>query len=185
MSESDPTHLLGVKIAHLAPAVVLAVSTVSSGEEKASPLHTSADRILIVKSTRTLALLNHGEVLKSYKVALGGNPIGPKRREGDSKTPEGKYVIDGKNPHSQFHLALHISYPNAADRERAHKLGARPGGDVEIHGLQPKWAWLGSQHLQRDWTLGCIAVTNPEIEEIYKLVPVGTPVEIRADEKPR
>ncbi|HET7871085.1 MAG TPA: L,D-transpeptidase family protein [Terriglobales bacterium] len=88
-------------------------------------------------------------------------------------------MIDSRNPHSQFHLALHISYPNAADRERARKLHANPGGDIMIHGLPSQWAWLGAAHRQSDWTLGCIAVTNAEIEEIWALVPVGTKVEIR------
>jgi murein L,D-transpeptidase YafK len=143
---------------------------------------TKADHVVLVKSTRTLTLLHHGQVLKTYKVALGGDPVGPKVKAGDKKTPEGEYVIDSKNPHSRFHLALHISYPNAADRERARKLGVSPGGGVEIHGLESKYAWVGSLHRQINWTAGCVALTNPEIEEIYKLVPVGTPVEIRADE---
>jgi murein L,D-transpeptidase YafK len=143
-----------------------------------------ANRIVIVKSARTLTLMSGGQVLKSYKVALGGDPVGPKVKAGDKKTPEGEYVIDSKNAKSRFHLALHISYPNAADRERARKLGVNPGGEVEIHGLESKYAWVGSLHRQINWTAGCIAVTNPEIEEIYKLVPLGTPVEIRADEKP-
>lgn len=139
-----------------------------------------ADMVLIVKSTRTMTLLNHGHVLKSYKVALGGDPVGPKLKAGDKKTPEGRYIIDSKNPHSRFHLALHISYPNKTDRERARKLGVSPGGGVEIHGLESEYAWIGSLHRQVNWTAGCIAVTNPEIEEIYKIVPVGTAVEIRA-----
>jgi murein L,D-transpeptidase YafK len=143
-----------------------------------------ADHVVIVKSTRTLTLFNHDQVLKTYKVALGGDPVGPKVKAGDKKTPEGEYVIDSKNAHSRFHLALHISYPNAADRERARRLGVSPGGGVEIHGLEAKYALVGSLHRQVNWTAGCIAVTNPEIEEIYKLVPVGTPVEIRGDEKP-
>lgn len=138
-----------------------------------------ADRILVVKSQRSLTLLHQAKQLKSYKVALGGDPVGPKARQGDSKTPEGEYIIDSRNPHSQFHLALHISYPNAADRERARKLHANPGGDIMIHGLPSQWAWLGAAHQQSDWTLGCIAVTNAEIEEIWALVPVGTKVEIR------
>lgn len=137
------------------------------------------DRILIIKSTRTLSLMKGSQVLKSYKVALGGQPVGAKDRQGDHKTPEGQYVIDRKIPHSQFHLALHLSYPSSADRERAHKLGVPPGGDVEIHGLPAAYAWLGSLHRQTDWTDGCIAVTDHEIEEIYPLIPVGTPVEIR------
>ncbi len=138
-----------------------------------------ADRIVITKSTRSLTLLNGSQVLRTYKVALGGDPVGPKVRVGDKKTPEGEYVIDSKNARSRFHLALHISYPNANDRERARKLGVRPGGNVEIHGLDPKYSWVGPLHREVNWTAGCIAVTDPEIEEIWSLVPVGTPVEIR------
>jgi murein L,D-transpeptidase YafK len=155
----------------------------SAADETAAPVK-KADHIVIVKSERTLTLMSGGKVLKAYKVALGGDPVGPKVKAGDKKTPEGVYVIDSKNPKSRFHLALHISYPNTADRERARKLGVSPGGGVEIHGLESKYAWVGSLHRQVNWTAGCIAVTNPEIEEIYKLVPVGTPVEIRANEKP-
>jgi murein L,D-transpeptidase YafK len=146
---------------------------------KATAPAVKADHLVIVKSTRTLTLLNHGQVLKTYKVALGGDPVGPKAKAGDKKTPEGEYVIDSKNAKSRFHLALHISYPNIDDRERARKLGVSPGGGVEIHGLESKYAWVGSLHRQVNWTAGCIAVTNPEIDEIWPLVPVGTPVEIK------
>jgi murein L,D-transpeptidase YafK len=138
-----------------------------------------ADRILIVKSARTLTLLRQGQVLKTYKVALGQEPVGPKTQRGDSRTPEGEYIIDSRNPHSQFHLSLHVSYPNAADRARAAKLRVSPGGDIMIHGLPPAYAYLGALHRQSDWTLGCIAVTNAEIEEIWSLVPNGTKVEIK------
>lgn len=138
-----------------------------------------ADHILIVKSTRTMTLMHGNKVLKTYKVALGTAPVGPKEKQGDHKTPEGNYMIDAKNSHSQFHLALHISYPKAQDRERARRTGVSPGGDIMIHGLAPQFAFLGALHRQTDWTDGCIAVTNPEIEEIWKLVPVGTTVEIK------
>src|SRR5262245_6391857 len=139
----------------------------------------TADRIVIVKSARTMTLLKGERILKTYKVALGAVPVGAKRTEGDHKTPEGIYSIDAKNPKSQFHLALHISYPSAADRERARKLGARPGGAIMIHGLARSFAYLGALHRQTDWTDGCIAVTNAEIEEIWGLVPIGSRVEIR------
>ena len=122
----------------------------------------------------------HGDkILKTYKVALSREPIGAKQREGDHKVPEGQYVIDSKNAHSRFHLALHISYPNAADRERARKLKVKPGGNIEIHGLDSPYAWVGGLHRQMDWTDGCIAVTDVEIEEIWASVPLGTKVEIR------
>jgi murein L,D-transpeptidase YafK len=140
--------------------------------------HPTADRILILKSTHTLELLSHGQVLKTYKIALG-DPHGTKIQAGDKKTPEGVYSVDGKNPHSLFHRALHLSYPNAADRERARKLGVSPGGDIEIHGLAAQYAFLGRMQSATDWTTGCIAVSNPEIDEIWDRVPVGTPVEIR------
>lgn len=137
------------------------------------------DRILVEKSKRTMSLLSGPEVLKNYTVALGGQPVGAKDRQGDHKTPEGIYSVDGKIPTSQFHKALHLSYPSDADRERARKLGVSPGGDVEIHGLGAKWGWIGSRHRLTDWTDGCIAVTNEEIDEIYPLVRIGTMVEIR------
>jgi murein L,D-transpeptidase YafK len=138
-----------------------------------------ADKIVILKSARTMTLFSGGKAFKTYTVALGSVPVGPKRLEGDHKTPEGIFTIDARNPRSQFHLALHISYPQAADRERARSLGARPGGAVMIHGLPKAYAYLGALHRQTDWTDGCIAVTNAEIEEIWKLAPVGTRVEIR------
>jgi murein L,D-transpeptidase YafK len=138
-----------------------------------------ADKIVILKSARSMTLLSGGKALKTYKVALGSVPVGPKHVEGDHKTPEGDYVIDAKNAHSQFHLSLHISYPSAADQQRARSLGARPGGAIMIHGLAKPFAYLGPLHRQTDWTDGCIAVTNAEIEEIWKLVRVGTRVEIR------
>lgn len=158
----------------LAATALLGVGMPSQAQELV------VDYVLIAKSTRTMTLFNHGHILKTYKVALGGDPVGPKLKAGDKKTPEGKYIIDSKNPHSRFHLALHISYPNKTDWERARKQKVSPGGGVEIHGLEPKYAWIGSLHRQINWTAGCIAVTNPEIEEIYKMVPVGTAVEIRA-----
>ena len=138
-----------------------------------------ADRIEVRKAERVMTLLRDGKVLKTYKIALSRVPAGPKEREGDHRVPEGQYVVDAKNSRSRFHLALHISYPNTADREHARKLGVRPGGNIEIHGLDSKLAWVGGLHRQVDWTDGCIAVTNSEIEEIWRMVSVGTPVEIR------
>jgi len=139
----------------------------------------SADRILIEKSARRLTLISQGEALKTYKIALGGNPIGPKERQGDNKTPEGTYVIDARNRDSRFHLSLHISYPNERDKNRAKELGVSPGGDIMIHGIKNGVSWAGGDHAAVDWTKGCIAVTNEEIEEIARLAPNGTIVEIR------
>ena len=139
----------------------------------------SVDRILIEKSARRLMLISQGEVLKTYKIALGGNPIGPKERQGDNKTPEGIYVIDARNRDSRFHLSLHISYPNERDKNRAKELGVSTGGDIMIHGIKNDSSWVGNAHAEVDWTKGCIAVTNEEIEEIAMLAPNGTIVEIQ------
>jgi tetratricopeptide (TPR) repeat protein len=138
-----------------------------------------ADKILIEKKERRLTLLSKGEVLKTYKIALGGNPNGPKERQGDNKTPEGAYVIDSRNRDSRYHLSLHISYPNGKDKKRAKELGVSPGGDIMIHGIKNGFSWAGDFHTDVDWTKGCIAVTDEEIEEINKLAPNGTIVEIR------
>jgi len=138
-----------------------------------------ADRIIVHKSAHTLQLMHAGQVIGTYKIALGGEPVGPKQRQGDHRTPEGTYVIDGRNAHSQFHRSLHVSYPNAIDRERARKLRVSPGGDIFIHGLPNGYGFVGAAHRARDWTDGCIAVTDQEIEEIWNLVDNGTVVEIR------
>ncbi|MBC7963342.1 MAG: L,D-transpeptidase family protein [Steroidobacteraceae bacterium] len=138
-----------------------------------------ADKILIEKKERRLSLLSKGKVLKTYQIALGGNPNGPKERQGDNKTPEGFYVIDSRNKDSRYHLSLHISYPNEKDKKRAKELGVSPGGDIMIHGIKNGFSWVGDHHTEVDWTKGCIAVTDAEIEEIEKLAPNGTIVEIR------
>ena len=149
-------------------------------EAKVFALRTEpADRVLIEKKARRLTLFTKGEVIKTYKIALGGNPVGPKEREGDQKTPEGTYIIDSRNGNSGYHLSLHISYPNENDKRHAQELGVSPGGDIMIHGIKNGFGTLGAAHAANDWTEGCIAVTNQEMEEIYRFVPNGTVVEIR------
>jgi murein L,D-transpeptidase YafK len=149
-------------------------------EAKVFALRTEpADWVLIEKKARRLTLFTKGEVIKTYKIALGGNPVGPKERQGDNKTPEGIYTIDSRNGNSGYHLALHISYPNADDKRRARERGVAPGGDIMIHGIKNGFEALGLSHAEKDWTEGCIAVTNQEMEEIYRFVPNGTIVEIR------
>jgi L,D-peptidoglycan transpeptidase YkuD (ErfK/YbiS/YcfS/YnhG family) len=138
-----------------------------------------ADKVLIEKKERRLTLLSKGEVIRVYKIALGGNPVGPKERQGDNKTPEGIYIIDSRNRKSGYHLSLHISYPNEKDKRRAKELGVSPGGHIMIHGIKNGLGWIGAFHSELDWTEGCIAVTDGEIEEIDRLVPDGTIVEIR------
>ena len=144
-----------------------------------SPAPEQADSIVILKKDHLLELIAKGKMIRTYKVALGQGGLAPKQKEGDARTPEGRYVIDSRNAASAYHKALHISYPNAEDRKRAAKLGVSPGGAVMIHGLPNGKGWVGAGHRLYDWTLGCIAVTDDEIEEIWRLVPTGTPVEIR------
>ena len=159
---------------------VLSALGCSSAKEQVRPLDTEqrVDRIVVSKADHTMTLMSKGKAFRVYKVALGRGPDGPKEHQGDHKTPEGEYVIDQKNPQSRFHLALHVSYPNALDRKRAEEKGLDPGGAIMIHGMERHFSWLGALQHDVDWTDGCVAVTNPEIEEVYRLVPVGTPVEI-------
>ncbi len=137
------------------------------------------DHILVLKRDHKLFLLSGDQIVKTYSVALGSGGLAPKRRQGDDKTPEGLYRIDYRNPASRFHLALHISYPDQSDKEQARKMGVSPGGDIMIHGLGSEFESLGEKQYLYDWTAGCIAVTDSEIEEIWRLVPDGTPVDIR------
>ena len=127
------------------------------------------------KASRRVHLLHHETLLKSYDMDLGFAPVGHKQFEGDGKTPEGLYRIDRRNPKSQFHLSIGISYPNANDRIYAATHGKSPGGDIFIHGQPNKRRAKGD-----DWTAGCIAVNNRDIEEIYSMVKIGTPIVIRA-----
>jgi murein L,D-transpeptidase YafK len=144
-----------------------------------APAEEQASEVVVLKGERRL-ILRRGEVeIAAYDIALGFEPEGHKRREGDGRTPEGRYVIDWRNPRSAFHLSLHISYPGAADSAAAAEAGESPGGMIMIHGLPPGLRWLGAAHALRDWTAGCIAVTSEEIEEIWRLVPDGTSIEIR------
>lgn len=138
-----------------------------------------ADRVIVLKKERTLQLVSHGRVIKTYKVALGSDPIGAKTRQGDHKTPEGVYILDFRNAHSKFYKAIHISYPSARDRSAAREQGVSPGGDVFLHGLPNGYGYVGSAHRMKDWTDGCIAVTDAEIDEIWAAVADGTPIEIR------
>ena len=160
-------------ILSMATALALALcAAVSAGAAD------KADLVRVDKSERRLELLHKGTVLRSYRVALGNAPEGHKREEGDERTPEGRYVLDWRNPGSSFHKSIHISYPNAADRAAAKAAGRDPGGLIMIHG-QPNgfgwWSWL----LQLvDWTDGCIAVTDAEMDEIWTMVDNGTPIEI-------
>ena len=158
-------------------AVVLIAVHVSASHE---PVQQHASKVLVLKTDHKLLLLDDGNnVIRSYSIAIGRGGLGPKERQADHRSPEGRYVIDRHKKDSRFHRALHVSYPNDFDRERARKLDVDPGGDIMIHGIQNGLGWLGPLHRAVDWTDGCIAVTDAEIEEIYSAVPDGTPVEIR------
>lgn len=143
------------------------------------PEGTVVDRVVVEKSARKLLVLHLGSEVKSYPIALGRQPVGPKEQEGDMKTPEGLYAIDYRNPRSDYHLSLHISYPGPEDLRRAGVRGVSPGSDIMIHGLPNGLGWMGTAHRQKDWTAGCIAVTDEEIEELWRIIPDGTPIEIR------
>jgi len=145
----------------------------------ARPKTFSADSMVLEKSDRRLTMYHRGQVVKTYDVALGPNPVGQKLKRGDGRTPEGLYFIEGRNPQSKYHLSLRISYPTDSDRKRAAKLGATAGGDIMIHGLPPAFATVGALHRQQDWTLGCVAVTNEEIEQIWRAVPNGAWIQIK------
>jgi len=148
-------------------------------QKPAANAPTKADRILVEKAARRLTLFSAGRKLKEYRVALGFSPVGSKEHEGDGRTPEGNYTIDFHKSDSAFHRALHISYPDAADTARAVEAGVAPGGDIMIHGLPNGFSAFGPAHRLRDWTAGCIAVTDFEIDEIWASVKDGTPIEIR------
>ena len=137
------------------------------------------DRLVIEKSQRVLILEHDGSPVRSYAIALGGAPRGHKQQEGDQRTPEGQYTIDARNPDSAFHRSLRISSPNAEDRRRAALQGVDPGGQIMIHGIGEADPKMRKLHPYIDWTAGCVAVTDSEIEEIWSLVEVGTPIVIR------
>jgi murein L,D-transpeptidase YafK len=137
-----------------------------------------ADSVLVKKHEKRLYLMKNKKPFKIYRVAFGANSKGPKRMEGDERTPEGKYILDYKNPDSDFYKSIHISYPNDQDSKRAREMGIVPGGDIMIHGQKN-----GSKNFSRiqryvNWTDGCIAVTNAEMDEIWASVDVGTPITI-------
>ena len=138
-----------------------------------------ADGLIVDKHLRRLLVYSTGSLVREYRVSLGREPVGSKMQQGDRRTPEGLYVIDHHNSGSRFHRALHVSYPSPADIAKARAVGVDPGGEIMVHGIQNGLGWLGRAQRFVDWTTGCIALTDPEIEELYRLVPDGTPIEIR------
>jgi murein L,D-transpeptidase YafK len=138
------------------------------------PDGTQADHVVVRKSARQLDLYRGPDLLRSYPVSLGRTPTGRKQQEGDGRTPEGEYLLDYRKPDSAFHRALHISYPDVPDTASANARGVPAGGFVMIHGIRNGFGWIGRAHRFVDWTDGCVAVTNREIEEIWRIVPDGT-----------
>jgi murein L,D-transpeptidase YafK len=167
------------RIAKLAVFIVFTFADLSLralSSDTSLPASAVANKVIVLKSERKLLLIKGNEVLKTYSVSLGGNPIGFKVKQGDRKTPEGSYVLDRHNSRSLYHRSIHISYPNAEDMARARKLGVPTGGDLFIHGLPNDYD--GPSQQLGDWTEDCIAVTNAEIDEIWRVVADGTPIEI-------
>lgn len=156
--------------------VLLATAATASAGDVASP---QADRVVIEKAKRTLTVYAGGKRLARFYVALGKQPVGRKLCKGDNRTPEGLYYVSGRKEKSDFHRALRISYPSEVDLDRAREAGCEPGGDIMIHGLKEDWGIANKLHRRTDWTRGCVAVTNEEIEELWALLPDGVVVEIR------
>jgi murein L,D-transpeptidase YafK len=144
-----------------------------------APQHEKADRLLVVKSERKLYLLKEGEVLRSFDIALGLIPEGPKQREGDFRTPEGNYHLSARNQNSDYFLSIQISYPDARDVARARAAAIDPGGEIMIHGRPNEPKYLESRYQTWDWTDGCIAVSNSDMVDIWLMTDEATPIEIR------
>jgi murein L,D-transpeptidase YafK len=160
-------------------AILLGLSIYYFYPTEKIPDEITIDKIIVIKSEHKLMAYSHGKLIVSYKIAIGRNPDGNKEYEGDGKTPEGLYTINSKNPNSDFYKNLGISYPNQQDIIRAKELKKPTGGDIKIHGIKNGQGYIGRFHRWNDWTNGCIALTNQEIDELYNHTPVGTAIEIR------
>lgn len=149
------------------------------GSATALPRDARGDRLVVEKAAHRMTLYSGDSVLRVYRVALGRGGAADKVREGDNRVPEGRFRIDHRVERSGYHRALHVSYPDAAHTARARALGVSPGGDIMVHGIRNGFGWVGPLHRLVDWTRGCVAVTNPEIEELWRAVPNGAAIEIR------
>jgi murein L,D-transpeptidase YafK len=137
-----------------------------------------ADRVVVEKENRKLHLMRDGEAFRSFDIALGVEPVGNKEREGDQKTPEGRYSLDERNPDSDFFLAIHISYPSSSERAVARRNGDDPGGAIMIHGQPNVPTYSTAYYRTQDWTNGCIAVSNSDMIDIWLMTQDDTPIEI-------
>ncbi len=181
LSESYPHSLLiliSISLISFASTSAIAYSESPSTSNDPMPSSTVIDKVFVDKSDRVLQLMERGNVIRSYRIALGDSPVGHKQQEGDQRTPTGIYTLDYKNENSIAYRSIHISYPNAADKAHAKSLGVSPGGDIMIHGQMNGFGHLSWLNQSRDWTDGCIAVTNDEMDTIMAAVKVGTVIEI-------
>jgi murein L,D-transpeptidase YafK len=163
----------------LIPVLLLVTLAVANWPRKPMPAEMIADQVIVEKRAHKLVLLRKSVPLKTYHIALGRGGIDDKTCEGDNRTPEGIYTIDSRNAQSRFYRSLHVSYPDARHIAGARQLGCNAGGAIMVHGIPKKLGWLGKLHRLIDWTAGCIAVTNEEIDEIWRAVPNGTPIVIQ------
>lgn len=152
-------------------ALMLQVASAQSAQK--------ADSVLVIKSENRLYLMSDGVAFASFRATFGANPTGHKQQQGDERTPEGHYILDYKNPNSQFYKSIHISYPNARDRANARRLGVDPGGDIMIHGQANGWGWAAPVAQFFSWTDGCVALSDKDMDKVWKSVDPGTPIEIR------
>jgi len=169
--------IMGISLAIMTSTSAVAGEGVSKNKQ-AMLNNIVVDKVFVDKSARTLQLLSDNKMIKTYHIALGGNPVGHKQQQGDQRTPVGSYTLDYKNEKSGYYRSIHISYPNTTDKARAKSRGVSAGGDIMIHGQKNGFGALDLLNQQRDWTEGCIAVTNDEMDEIMAAVKVGTPIEI-------
>jgi len=177
-SHTNATRTYGLAI----PALVFALAILTilgiTRSHSSTPLPV-ADTIVVIKHAHTLTLFRNGRAITQYTVALGRGGLGPKENAGDNKVPEGNYRIVGRNSHSAYYRALHVGYPTPSQIAAARAHGVDPGGDIMIHGIRNGLGWLGPAHRLIDWTKGCIAITDSEMDQIWTAVPDGTPIEIR------
>jgi len=159
-------------------AVFLLYTTTIGQQQPQKPLG-KIDKVIVLKAERKMKLVKNGEVLRVFTIALGDNPIGHKQQEGDERTPEGNYTLDWRNAQSHYYKSIHISYPNAEDKKRAKALHVSPGGSIMIHGLPNGMGYIGEAHVKQDWTDGCIAITNEQMDELWSSAKDGTPIEIK------
>lgn len=168
-----------VRIRRFCPFLILLLPLAAQADGGLAGEFPEAQLVIVEKAARKLHLVRHGEPFRTFDIALGVAPVGDKEEEGDARTPEGRYILDLRNPNSDFFLSIRISYPNEADRRRAREKGVDPGGQIMIHGQPNEPTYSEGFYQTADWTNGCIAVSNSDMIDIWLMTPDGTPIEIR------